>query len=132
MMLCTRRLAVVVMALAPLSAFAQTAAPDFSVPTTKVLAIGSFTPKATLDVVKSIIGPEVRATVRLYLTGKMDQWYVKPDQSGVVFIMNCSSVQEARELLEKLPMGPAGVMEFQFTAMGPISPLRVLLTEPAK
>jgi hypothetical protein len=128
----TRLLAAGLLALLPVVSFAQSAPPDFSVPTTKILAIGSFTPKATPDVLKTIIGPEVRATVRLYLTGKMDQWYVKADQSGVVFIMDCTTVDEARELLGKLPMGPAGVMEFQYIAMGPISPLRVLLAEPPR
>jgi hypothetical protein len=105
---------------------------DLAVSTTKLLAIGSFTAKATPNVWKPFLPSEVRATARLYLAGKIDQWYVKSDQSGVVFVMNLTDPKEAQDLLSKLPMGQAGLMEFQFIPLGPLSPLRVLLTEPAK
>ncbi len=105
---------------------------DLAVSTTKLLAIGSFTAKATQNVWKPFLPSEVRATARLYLAGKIDQWYVKSDQSGVVFVMNLTDPKEAQDLLGKLPMGQAGLMEFQFIPLGPLSPLRVLLTEPAK
>jgi hypothetical protein len=123
----------------PTAALAQSAAPApspeaaaLAVPTTKLLAIGSFTAKATPNVWRPIIDSEVRDTVRLYLAGKIDQWYVKQDQSGVVFMMNLTDPKEALELLGKLPLGQAGLMEFQIIPLGPISPLRVLLSERAK
>jgi len=123
----------------PVASPAQTAAnaaqplsPDLVVPTTKLLAIGSFTAKATPSLQKSILPAEVRATVRLYLDGKIDQWYLQQDQSGVVFVMNLTDPQEARALLDRLPLGQAGLMEFKFIQLGPISPLRLLLTDTAK
>jgi hypothetical protein len=103
-----------------------------AVPTTKLLAIGSFTAKATPNVWMPILPSEVRETVRLYLDGKIDQWYLKQDQSGVVFVMNLTDPQEAHALLDKLPLGQAGLMTFQFIPLGPISPLRLLLSGPAK
>ncbi len=102
------------------------------VPTTKILAIGSFTAKATPNVSMPVLPSEVRETVRLYLDGKIDQWYVKQDQSGVVFVMNVIDPQEAHALLDKLPLGQAGLMEFQLIPLGPISPLRLLLSQPTK
>ena len=101
------------------------------VPTTKLLAIGSFTAKATPASWRPVLPAEVRETVRLYLAGKIDQWFVKQDQSGVVFLMNVTDPAEARALLEQLPFGPAGLMTFQLIPLGPISPLRLLL-EPSK
>jgi hypothetical protein len=112
--------------------FEPPASVDLAVPATKLLAIGSFTAKATPNVWKSFLPSEVRETARLYLAGKIDQWYVKSDQSGVVFMMNLTDPKEAQDLLGKLPMGQAGLMEFQIISLGPLSPLRVLLTEPAK
>jgi hypothetical protein len=106
--------------------------PMLVVPTTKLLAIGSFTAKATPTLSKPVLPSEVRETVRLYLNGKIDQWFVQQDQSGVVFIMNLTDPAEARELLEKLPLGQAGLMEFKIIPLGPISPLRILLAEPPK
>jgi hypothetical protein len=106
--------------------------PALVVPTTKLLAIGSFTAKATPSLSKPVLPSEVRETVRLYLNGKIDQWFIQQDQSGVVFIMNLTDPKEAHELLEKLPLGRAGLMEFKIIPLGPISPLRMLLSEPAK
>jgi hypothetical protein len=125
-------------AISPSASVAQSAAPTASpsssldVPTTKLLAIGSFTAKGTPDKWKPLLPSEVRDTVRLYLAGKIDQWYLKQDQSGVVFMMNVTDPKEALELLGKFPFGQAGLMEFQIIPLGPIGPLRVLLTDPAK
>ena len=119
----------------PAVSFGQSATPGSSnldVPTTKVLAIGSFTTKGTPDQWKPLLAAEVRDTVRLYLAGKIDQWYLKQDQSGVVFMMNVSDPKEARDLLGRFPFGQAGLMEFELIPLGPIGPLRVLLTDPAK
>jgi hypothetical protein len=122
-------------AISPTASLAQTTRPldpALVVPTTKLLAIGSFTAKATPSLSKPVLPSEVRETVLLYLNGKIDQWFVKQDQSGVVFIMNVTDPKEAHELLEKLPLGRAGLMEFQIIPLGPISPLRMLLSDPAK
>ncbi len=98
-----------------------------TVPTTKVIAIGSVTAAGTGANRVSIMPQEVSATVRLYLGGKIDQWYVRKDKPGVVFLMNVSTPDEAHELLEKLPLGVAGMMTFDLIPVGPLSPLNYLL-----
>jgi hypothetical protein len=107
-------------------------ASSLDVPTVKLLAIGTFTVKGTPDRWKPLLSAEVRDTVRLYLAGKIDQWYLKQDQSGVVFMMNVTDPKEARELLGRFPFGQAGLMEFEIIPLGPIAPLRVLLTDSPK
>ena len=98
------------------------------VPTVKVLAIGSQTEKGKLpEDIASVMRYEVPATVSLYLEGKIDSWYSKIDQTGVVFLMNVSSEAEARELLTALPLGKAGMMVFDLIPLGPLNPLRSLL-----
>ena len=77
-------------------------------PTTKLLAIGTFTAKGSPDQWKPLLPAEVRDTVRLYLAGKIDQWYLKQDQSGVVFMMNVTDPKEALELLGRFAFGRAG------------------------
>ena len=132
-------LATALVPIGPAVSLAQAAAPVeppassvLAVPTTKLLAIGTFTAKATPNVWMPVLPSEVRETVRLYLDGKIDQWYLKQDQTGVVFVMNLTDPQEAHALLDKLPLGQAGLMAFQFIPLGPISPLRLLLSGPAK
>ena len=104
----------------------------FAVPTTKVLAIGHWTAKGTPTARRPILPAEMRETARLYLAGKIDQWYFKTDESGVVLIMNLTDPNEAHEHLEKLPLGQAGMMEFEFISLGPIKPLGLLLSEPGR
>ena len=99
--------------------------------TTKVLAIGSWTAKATPETRPPIMPSEARDTMRLMLAGKIDQWYVRQDQRGVVFLMNVSTVEEAHALLEKLPLGQAKLMEFDLIPLGPLSPLSRLLAQQA-
>jgi hypothetical protein len=103
-----------------------------AIPIIKVLAIGTFTAKASPKLWEPILPSEVRETVRLYLAGRIDQWYVQPDQSGVVFILNVTDLKAAHQLLDGLPLGQAGLMKFQFIPLGPLSPLRLLLSEPTK
>ena len=71
-------------------------------------------------------------TLRLYLAGKIDQWYSIQGAYGVVFILNYSTVEEARTALEALPLGQAKLMTFELIPLGPISPLALLLPHPDK
>ncbi len=84
------------------------------VPTTKILAIGNTPIPLAPEQRASILPREVPDTVQLYLAGKIDQWWFRQDGKGVVFLMNVTSVDEARDLLEKLPLGKAKVMEFEY------------------
>ncbi len=100
--------------------------------TTKVLAIGSWTAKGTPDARLPIMPFEARDTMRLQLTGKIDEWFAKADGSGAVFLMNVTDPTEAHRLLEKLPLGQAGMMTFELIPVGPLWPLGLLLREPAQ
>jgi hypothetical protein len=100
--------------------------------TMKVLAIGTWTAKATPETIPPIMPSEARDTMRLMLGGKIDQWFAKIDGSGAVFLMNVTDPAEAHTLLEKLPLGQADMMRFQLIPVGPLWPLGLLLGEPAK
>jgi hypothetical protein len=99
-------------------------------PTTKVLAVGHLVGTPTGDAMRQTMPTEVRDTVNLYLAGKVDQWFARKDMNGVVFLLNASSVDEAREILSKLPLVESKRMEFELIPLGPLSPLRYLLQEP--
>jgi hypothetical protein len=100
--------------------------------TTKVLAIGSWTAKATPEARPAIMPSEARDTLRLQLAGKIDQWFAKSDGSGAVFLMNVTDPAEAHKLLEDLPLGRAGMMTFELIPIGPLWPLGLMLAEPPK
>ena len=76
-----------------------------------------------------IMPAEIRATVPLYLDGKIQQWYMRGDGRGVIFIMNCNDVEEARALIESLPLSKANLVDGQFIPVGPLLPLGMLLRD---
>jgi hypothetical protein len=99
------------------------------VPTTRVLAIGQFTKPPTPEQMMEFFPKEVPATLRLYLAGKIDQWWIRQTQTGPVFLLNVTSVEEARTLMESLPLGRAGLMKHEFIELGPLTPLHLLLID---
>ena len=78
------------------------------VPTTKILAISHFMGAPITPAQRAQIMPhEVHDTLNAYLAGKIDQWYFRTDGQGVVFIINASTREEAKDILEKFPLGRA-------------------------
>lgn len=125
-----RSVAFIALALASAAPLSGQANPTTTIgPTTRVLAIGRLSKTSSPEKVGGILQKEVRDTVRLYLAGKLDQWFARRDQNGVVFLLNVTTVEEARDLLEKLPLGEAKLMEFDLIPLGPLTPLRLLLQD---
>jgi hypothetical protein len=110
-------------------ALAQSANPP--TPTTRILAIGTLNPGIDLAAARAILPTEIRETAKLYLDGKIDQWYSLQEKRGVAFILNVTDVTAAHEMLEKLPLGQAHLMSFELIPLGPLNPLRQLLGMPA-
>jgi hypothetical protein len=117
---------VTVLAISPAQAQTPAAAPTNAVLTT--LTVKSDVDRAQL---LKVMPDEVRETVKLYLDGKIQQWYARSDGKGVVFILNCSTVAEAKALTETLPLSKNKLADFEYVPLGPLTPLRFLLTEPA-
>ena len=103
---------------------AQTAAPP--TPTTRILAIGTVNPGVDLASVRTSLPAVVRETVKLYLDGKIDQWFSQQGRNGVVFILDMTDAAAAQEMLENLPLGKAHLMTFELIALAPLNPLRQL------
>jgi hypothetical protein len=112
-----------------LLACALTASAQIQTPLPVTAILTTLTIKKDVDrvEVKKILPTEVRATVKLYLAGKIQQWWARTDGTGVVFIMNCSNVDEAKELMNTLPLAKANLADFEYTALGPLNHLRLLV-----
>ena len=96
---------------------------------TGVLTMLSPKPGITPEQVMRIMPAEIRATVPLYLNGKIQQWFTRGDGRGVIFLLNCTDVAEARALIETLPLSKENVMDEQFIPVGPLLPLGILLKD---
>lgn len=99
-------------------------------PVTAVMAVLTVRPDADQAARVKLMPDEVRATVKLYLDGKIQQWYAKGDGHGVMFILNCSSIAEAKAITDELPLVKNHFASFEFTELMPLTPLRYLMGGP--
>jgi hypothetical protein len=95
-------------------------------PTTRILAIGTLEPGVDLAAVRAILPTVVGDTVKLYLDGKIDQWFSLADRNSVVFLLNETDPRVAAAMLEGLPLGQAHLMHFDLIPLAPLAPLRQL------
>jgi hypothetical protein len=101
--------------------------PSAAIPkTTAVLVILTPAQGVTPQQIMAVIPDEIQATVKLYFDGKIRQWYSRGDGRGVVFMLDAKSEDEARAIMETLPLAKAHLMEHQYVPVGPLMPLRAL------
>jgi hypothetical protein len=92
----------------------------------KVMAVGSLAP-LTPEQMKHYMPTEVPATLQLYLDGKMEQFWMRENGVGVIFLMSVNSVDEADRLLKALPLGVDNLLTFDLHPIVPLAPLGMLI-----
>ena len=95
--------------------------------TTEVMVILTSKPGVTLQQIMNIIPAEIRATVRLYLDGKIRQWFSRGDGRGVVFFLDVKTVDEAHAIVDSLPLSKENLMDHEYIPVGPLMPLTALI-----
>ncbi len=95
--------------------------------TTAVLVIETAKPGVTAQQIMAIIPAEIRATVKLYLDGRIREWYSRGDGKGVIFLVNANTEDEARTIMEGLPLAKEELLHHEYIAVGPLMPLRALM-----
>jgi hypothetical protein len=95
--------------------------------TTGVFVLSKARPGVTRDQVMALMPAEVRATVKLYLDGKIREWYARGDGRGAVFLLNAKDIAEAQAIMEGLPLAKAHLLDDEYIPVGPLLPLRLLV-----
>lgn len=118
-----------VVAMLPIASVAQSASgsasgvPSAAIPkTTAVLVIETPRPGVTALQVIPVIPEEIRATVKLYLDGKIREWYSRADGKGVVVLFDVKTEDEARDIVETLPLVKQHLMDHQYISVGQSRP----------
>jgi hypothetical protein len=102
--------------------------PSVAIPKiTEVMVIQTAKQGVTAQQIMAVIPAEIRATVKLYLDGKIRQWYSRGDGKGVIFLVEAKTEDEARALMETLPLAKEQLMDHEYIPVGPLMPLRALL-----
>ena len=106
---------------------AASGVPSIAIPkTTEVIVIETARHGVTPDQIIAVMPAEIRATVKLYFDGKIRQWYSRGDGKGVVFVLDAKTEDEARAIVETLPLAKEHLMDHQYIPVGPLMPLRAL------
>jgi hypothetical protein len=127
------------MAVLPVASLAQTPSgaasglPSAAIPkTTAVLVLETPKKGVTVGQIMDVMPTEIRATVKLYFEGKIREWYSRGDGKGVVFLVNASSEDEARAIMETLPLAQQNLMDHEYIPVGPLMALKVLMNGGAQ
>jgi hypothetical protein len=107
--------------------------PSVAIPkTSEVMVIQTPRQGVTFQQIFAVMPAEIRATVNLYLDGKIREWYSRGDGKGVIFLVDAKTEDEARALMETLPLAKEQLMDHEYIPVGPLMPLRVLLRPGAQ
>src|SRR5215472_8675780 len=98
--------------------------------TTDVLVLMTLKAGVPREEFARVMPSEVRATVRLYLDGKLRQWFQRSDGKGVVFILPTTTVADAQTIMDSLPLAQAHLVDHEYVALSPLGPLSALLGPP--
>ena len=102
--------------------------PSVAIPkTTEVIVIQTPKQGVTPQQIMAVIPAEIRATVKLYLDGKIRQWYSRGDGKGVIFFVDAKTEDEARAVMDTLPLAKEQLMDQEYIPDGPLMPLRALM-----
>jgi len=122
------------MAMLPVASVAQSqpggsqGVPSVAIPkTTEVMVIQTPKQGVTAKQVMAVMPSEVEATVRLYLDGRIREWYSRGDGKGVIFLVEAKTEDEARAIMETLPLAKEQLIDHQYILVGPLMPLRLLV-----
>jgi hypothetical protein len=70
---------------------------------------------------------EIRATVRLYLDGKIRQLYSRGDGKGVILLVDAKTIDEANAVVDTLPLSRENLVDHEYIPVGPLMPLNALI-----
>jgi hypothetical protein len=94
---------------------------------TEVMVVLTAKQGVTRQQIMNIMPAEIRATVKLYLEGKIRQWYSRGDGKGVIFFIDARTVDEARAVMDPLPLSKENLMDHEYIPVGPLMPLTALI-----
>jgi len=93
----------------------------------KILAVAKVDPQTTPEKIKPLLEAEVKHAWKLYKEGGVREMYTCQDRPmGVVFILECKSVDEARKTLDELPFVREKLIDFEIIPLGPFSYFEML------
>jgi muconolactone delta-isomerase len=95
----------------------------------KILALERELPGATGEAFQPLLKNEARHIWELQQSGKLREIYFHAEQHYAVLVLECSSVEEARQILSSFPLVAAGLIEFKIIPLSPYDGFARLFAE---
>ena len=123
-----------VMSAFALASIAQSQSPSAQPPSgalspkvTEVMVILTAKQGVTRQQIMNVMPAEIRATVKLYLDGKIRQWYSRGDGKGVIMLIDAKTIDEASAIIDAMPLSKENLMDHEYIPVGPLMPLSALI-----
>ncbi|HLK64122.1 MAG TPA: hypothetical protein VKU19_11820 [Bryobacteraceae bacterium] len=118
----------------PLASVAQSQPPAGALTpkTTEVMVIMTAKQGVTRQEIMAVMPDEIRATVKLYLEGKIRQWYSRGDGKGVIVLLDAKTLEEARAIIDPMPISKLALVDHEYIPVGPLMALALIGNEPAR
>ena len=95
--------------------------------TTEVMVVLTAKQGISREQIMKVMPAEILATVKLYLDGKIRQWYSRGDGRGVILFLDVKTVDEAHAVMDTLPLSKENLMDHDYIPVGPLLPLGSLI-----
>jgi len=98
----------------------------------QILAIAQLKEGVTPDKAAPHSADEVKHTLEAYLDGKIRNFWFQVNRPGMVVMLESKDEDEARQVMEELPLVVAGLMDFDLIPLQPLTPLGTLIGRKMK
>jgi muconolactone delta-isomerase len=85
----------------------------------KILALEQDLPGATAGQFHPHLKAEAARVWELYQSGVLREIYFRADRHSAVLVLECASLEDARQELNSLPLVQAGLIEFELIPLAP-------------
>lgn len=75
---------------------------------------------------------EAETAWQLYKSDVIREIYFRTDKPGVVVVMECENVEEAKKVMDELPLVRENLIKFEFIPVGYFSPFEDLFAKNLK
>jgi hypothetical protein len=92
----------------------------------KIIAYDRFKPGVTMKTIEPYLKDEVANVFRLWKAGIVRENYARADEPGVVIVLECAGVAEAKRYCDDFPLSKAGFLEWFYIPLDAPLPLEYL------
>lgn len=92
----------------------------------KIFAIDKLLPGATLEKIQPFLKEEARHAWKLHKEGYLRELHFRTDHPGVVIVMEVDSIEQARRIMNELPLVREKLIDFEYIPVGAFLPFEGL------